>query len=141
MERICVLLMSSKKFIFRFFLTYFCVLIPLIGVSIIALHTSIETTKKQELQMIDNHLFQVMLSLNEYQNKCENMSYQLSLHDLLQENRLNNGINAYYACNYLKNASVFDPLLENVFIYYGGSTVYCSSGTSSVAYYFPGVLN
>ena len=133
--------MTGKKSILRFFIVYFCVLLPLLGTSILITQNFIDKAQREEQNNLSEQLNETIDLINncfwDYRSKAvvlfQNKEFTSNL-GLASATSVNN------AARWLSSLRMFDGSENQISLYYGEDILYTSDGIETTDTFFGGRL-
>lgn len=132
--------MSPKKsLIFRGWVIYLCVLMPIIGMSILVTQNFINKAKEEKLQNLSRQVEDVVAYFDESFRECKNKGVVLFSNQLLANKTAFSGT-GIEALNLLKSFQTFNSE-DKICVYYGEDKIYYANGLASQSTFYKKTLN
>ncbi len=129
--------MSSHKTIFRFFLTYLCVLLPVLMLNFIAQRAVLHQTQRRTDETILWQLQQVSDEILTLQQRTDDYAIRLGTDDALTFYRVQGSqTDARKAINLLNDAVRYEDTLSDLFVFYNTGYIYSTAGKTNTATFF-----
>lgn len=122
----------------HFLITYLCVLIPILTVCFGIADKTMQSMRQKEVNAIQSKLNRSVTVLEEQYGRYLDISAIMGNTSELLPARMTNEDDynsVYIGLKVLKDIKAFNPMLENVFAYYGGDFVYAARGRSQIEVY------
>lgn len=133
--------MSPRKTIFRFFLTYLCVLLPMLALNFSAQRVVLVQAQHRTDEGVVWQLQQVALELESLKERCEDYTVRLGTSDIMRARRvLDDQIGARKAIELLGDIVKYELSLSNVFAFYDTGYVYSAEGKTNTVTFFDELL-
>ena len=133
---------KEKRLKFRFFLTHFVIIIPLLATSIAGSHVILYEAEKREDTMASQQLEDIKMDfLQEYQSYYDRSVLLSNKSELASDKMLNNPQKTYDGIEILKQQmQYFDNNIYSLFVTYGTDYIYSQSGRARKRTYFSDIL-
>ncbi len=133
--------MSSRKTIFRFFLTYLCVLLPMLLLNFGAQHVVLRQTQERTDEGVVWQLEQVAFELQSLAERCDDYTVRLGSSDVMRAERVTDDQSgARKAIELIGDIVDYELTLNDVFAFYDTGYVYSSAGKTNTATFFDSLL-
>ena len=132
--------MQKKSIIMRFFLSYFCILIPTLLVSFLVSGNIFNRLKDKDERVAESQVERINEELDYLKITYSEKSIRLSGNANLQPYRMKDAVYAKNGIAILYDAAFFDTMATDYFIYYGEGKIYSSDGMTSTEWYFTNEL-
>lgn len=135
-------MIKQRRTLLRFFCTYFCVLLPLLGISLLVTQNAMARLKEKEEAAFQKQLYSIAMEFEvSYQNYRQKSIALFNNVDLSAPMMFSDSGNEAKALNLIKNIKLFDGTTDDIFVYYGTGDLYSSQGLTSPSVYFAMTLN
>lgn len=133
---------KKKSILFRFFVSYLCLLLPILLISFVIAQSTVSKMKADLDSSIAYQLKRISNELdNQYINYRNSSAALFSTPELLPNKMLSSYINAAYGIDILKYVCSFNTDIQNVFMLYGKEQVYSAQGVSGKKVMFERTLD
>ena len=133
--------MSSRKTIFRFFLTYLCVLLPMLTLNFGAQHVVLRQAQERTDEGVVWQLEQIAGELQSLAGRCDDYTVRLGSSDVMRAERVTDDQNgARKAVELLGDIVDYELTLSDVFAFYDTGYVYSSAGKTNTVTFFDSLL-
>ena len=134
--------MSSRKTIFRFFLTYLCVLLPMLLLNFGAQHVVLQQAQKRTDEGVVWQLEQVACELQSLAERCGDYTVRLGASDVMRTARVTGDQSgARKAVELLGDIVDYELTLSDAFVFYDTGYVYSSAGKTNTVTFFDSLLS
>lgn len=134
--------MSSRKTIFRFFLTYLCVLLPMLLLNFGAQHIVLRQAQKRTDEGVVWQLEQVACELQSLAERCGDYTVRLGASDVMRTARvIGDQSGARKAVELLGDIVDYELTLSDAFVFYDTGYVYSSAGKTNTVTFFDSLLS
>ena len=134
--------MSSRKTIFRFFLTYLCVLLPMLLLNFGAQHVVLRQAQKRTDEGVVWQLEQVACELQSLAERCGDYTVRLGASDVMRTARVTGDQSgARKAVELLGDIVDYELTLSDAFVFYDTGYVYSSAGKTNTVTFFDSLLS
>lgn len=134
--------MSSRKTIFRFFLTYLCVLLPMLLLNFGAQHVVLRQAQKRTDEGVVWQLEQVACELQSLAERCGDYTVRLGASDVMRTARVTGDqSDARKAVELLGDIVDYELTLSDAFVFYDTGYVYSSAGKTNTVTFFDSLLS
>ena len=134
--------MSSRKTIFRFFLTYLCVLLPMLALNFGAQQVVLNQAEKRTDEGVVWQLEQIRDELTSLVKRCNGYSVMLGADDNMRALRvLGSNAGEINAVESLEEAKRYDSTLSNLCAFYDSGYVYSVEGKTNTKSFFSSLLS
>lgn len=134
--------MSSRKTILRFFLTYLCVLIPMLALNFISQRAVLNQAQRRTDETVLWQLQQVSDEIAALAQRTDDFTIRLGTDDLLSAKRvLGSQTGARKAINLMCNAMLYDDSLSDIFLFYNSGYIYSTDGKTNTATFMTSLLS
>ncbi len=134
--------MSMKRnMLLRFFISYLCLLLPILLLSFILAQSTIGKMKADLDSSVDYQLDRLTREMDNRYVTYQNTGISLSAApELLGYKMLANSINAAYGLEVLKDVCAYNTDIFDVFMVYGTPRIFSAKGVSDISVYFSRTL-
>lgn len=134
--------MSSRKTILRFFLTYLCVLIPMLALNFISQRAVLHQAQRRTDETVLWQLQQVGDEISMLAQRTDAFTIRLGTDDLLSAQRvLSSQTGARKAINLMCNAVLYDDTLDDIFLFYNSGYIYSTDGKTNTSTFMTSLLS
>ncbi len=131
----------QKSIRMRFFITYLCVVLPFLAMSMLIHSLSMHQMRQDAQAQLTSRLERVVSGLDiQYARYYESGAYLAGLPELSPSAMLASAVNARHGMDRLKTVYVFDRMIDDLLLYYDENHLYGSSGLARAAVYLRGEL-
>ena len=132
---------TQKRIGLRFFITYLCVVLPFLMMSVMIHSLSMHQMRQDARAQLSARLGRVISGMeSQYARYYESGVYLASLPELSRTSMLANAVNAQKGMDRLESAYVFDRGLDDLLLYYDDSHLYGVNGMARASVYLRGDL-